>query len=44
VPEIRYRHMIEPEMTILAALGGRFLLAELVKGFPWLGQLARDSK
>ena len=44
VPEIRYRHLIEPEMTILAALGVRFLLAELMKGFPWLGRLAGDSK
>lgn len=43
VPEIRYRHMIEPEMTILAALGVRFLLAELMKGFPRLGRLAGDS-
>jgi 4-amino-4-deoxy-L-arabinose transferase-like glycosyltransferase len=44
VPEIRYRHMIEPEMTILAAVGLRFLLSELVKGFPWLGRLASGSK
>jgi hypothetical protein len=44
VPEIRYRHMIEPEMTILAALGLRFLLAELTKGFPRLARLAGDSK
>ena len=36
VPEIRYRHMIEPEMMILAALGAQFLVSELKKGFPAL--------
>lgn len=41
VPELRYRHMIEPEMMILAALGARFLLAELVKGFPTLQRTAQ---
>lgn len=38
VPEIRYRHMIEPEMVILAALGAQFLVSELKKGFPGLAR------
>lgn len=44
VPEIRYRHMIEPEMVILAALGLRFLFAELVKGFPALARGRRQGR
>jgi 4-amino-4-deoxy-L-arabinose transferase-like glycosyltransferase len=40
-PEIRYRHMIEPEMIILAALGLRFIVSELLKGFPELARLVR---
>ncbi|MGB2887484.1 MAG: glycosyltransferase family 39 protein [Candidatus Acidiferrales bacterium] len=40
-PEIRYRHMIEPEIVILAALGARFLVLELLRGFPGLARLAR---
>lgn len=40
-PEIRYRHLIEPEMIVLAAVGVRFLVAELFKGFPGLQRAAR---
>ncbi len=35
-PGIRYRHLMDPEMIILAALGARFLVLELVRGFPSL--------
>jgi 4-amino-4-deoxy-L-arabinose transferase-like glycosyltransferase len=40
-PEIRYRHIIEPEMIILAALGMRFIISELLRGFPELARLVR---
>ena len=40
-PEIRYRHVIEPEMIILAALGVRFIISELLRGFPELARLVR---
>jgi hypothetical protein len=40
-PEIRYRHIIEPEMIILAALGVRYIVAELFRGFPELARLLR---
>ncbi len=36
LPEIRYRHLIDPQILILAALGVMFLARELVKGFPSL--------
>jgi hypothetical protein len=42
-PEIRYRHVIEPEMIILAALGVRFIIAELLRGFPELARLVGRS-
>lgn len=32
-PEVRYRHVMEPEMIILAALGLRFLVSEAVLAF-----------
>jgi 4-amino-4-deoxy-L-arabinose transferase-like glycosyltransferase len=40
-PEIRYRHVIEPEMIILAALGVKFIISELLRGFPELARLVR---
>jgi hypothetical protein len=40
-PEIRYRHVIEPEMIILAALGLKFIISELLRGFPELARLIR---
>jgi hypothetical protein len=40
-PEIRYRHIIEPEMIILAALGVRYIVSELLRGFPELARLVR---
>jgi hypothetical protein len=40
-PEIRYRHIIEPEIVILAALGARFLVLELSRNFPWLKRLVQ---
>jgi hypothetical protein len=40
-PEIRYRHIIEPEIIILAALGMRFMVSELLRGFPELARLIR---
>jgi 4-amino-4-deoxy-L-arabinose transferase-like glycosyltransferase len=39
-PEPRYRHLIEPELIVLVALGVRFLAAELFNGFPQLARLA----
>ncbi|MFY9585183.1 MAG: glycosyltransferase family 39 protein [Candidatus Acidiferrales bacterium] len=35
-PEIRYRHLMDPEMIILATLGVRFLVLDLMKSFPSL--------
>ncbi len=35
-PEIRYRHLMDPEMIILAAVGVRFLALDLRKNFPSL--------
>ena len=40
-PEMRYRHIIEPEMLILAALGLKFMLSELLRNFPGLARLVR---
>jgi type III secretory pathway component EscS len=40
-PEMRYRHIIEPEMLILAASGFRFIISELLRGFPELARLIR---
>jgi hypothetical protein len=40
-PEMRYRHIIEPEMLILAALGLKFMLSELLRNFPELARLVR---
>jgi type III secretory pathway component EscS len=40
-PEMRYRHIIEPEMVILAALGLKFMLSELFRNFPQLARLVR---
>jgi 4-amino-4-deoxy-L-arabinose transferase-like glycosyltransferase len=40
-PEIRYRHLIEPEMVVLAAVGMRYLVAELLQGFPGLQRAVR---
>jgi hypothetical protein len=40
-PEIRYRHIIEPEIIILAALGVKFMISELLRGFPELARLVR---
>jgi hypothetical protein len=38
---MRYRHIIEPEMLILAALGLKFMLSELFRNFPQLARLVR---
>ncbi|MGB9402580.1 MAG: glycosyltransferase family 39 protein [Candidatus Acidiferrales bacterium] len=35
-PEIRYRHMIDPEIIVLAAVGLRFVVLEFRKDFPSL--------
>ncbi|MFZ3215116.1 MAG: glycosyltransferase family 39 protein [Candidatus Acidiferrales bacterium] len=42
-PANRYRHMIEPEIVILAALGARFVAQELLRNFPSLQRPARQT-
>jgi Dolichyl-phosphate-mannose-protein mannosyltransferase len=42
-PANRYRDIIEPEIVILAAVGARFLILELMRNFPQLERLVRQT-
>jgi hypothetical protein len=42
-PEIRYRHIVEPQIIILAALGLKFMVSELLRNFPQLARLVRRT-
>jgi hypothetical protein len=42
-PANRYRDIIEPEMIVLAAVGARFLVLELMRNFPRLERLVRQT-